>query len=254
MLPALERAIYERTGERVPRDAWDLRALPAYLALSFRVVDEHDKILAQGRDLAELQRTLGQRAKELWAARAARAARAHGLKTWDFDALPPSVTLDVGGRTLLAYPALVDTETAVDVRLLESPAAAAAATRDGLRRLFLLQLGTTLAKLEAQLPGALAAATKRQVVLRALDEAFRLDEPETFPRSKAAFAERLADGPRRSCRACSRELEPHRGRARAPSSTRCAPLLKALAGKPGPLRAADRRHPEPARATSSRRI
>ena len=33
LLPALERAIFERTGERVPRDAWDLRALPHYLGL-----------------------------------------------------------------------------------------------------------------------------------------------------------------------------------------------------------------------------
>ncbi|HEX2686173.1 MAG TPA: hypothetical protein VHN14_06125 [Kofleriaceae bacterium] len=27
MLPALERAILERSGERVPRDVWDLRSL-----------------------------------------------------------------------------------------------------------------------------------------------------------------------------------------------------------------------------------
>jgi hypothetical protein len=44
----------------------------------------------------------------------------------------------------------------VDLRLLESSAAAAEATRAGLRRLLLLQLRTTLGKLEAQLPGSLA--------------------------------------------------------------------------------------------------
>ena len=44
MLPALERAIFASRGERVPRDAWDLRAIPAYLATSFRVVDERDKV------------------------------------------------------------------------------------------------------------------------------------------------------------------------------------------------------------------
>ena len=67
MLPALERAIFERTGQRVPRDAWDLRAIPAYLSLGFRVVDDNDRTIAQGRDLDDLQRTLGHRAKELWA-------------------------------------------------------------------------------------------------------------------------------------------------------------------------------------------
>ena len=50
MVPTLTRAIFERTGERVARDAWDLRALPPYLTLGFRVVDEHDKVLGAGRD------------------------------------------------------------------------------------------------------------------------------------------------------------------------------------------------------------
>jgi ATP-dependent helicase HrpA len=204
MLPALERAIHERTGERIPRDAWDLRALPAYLALGFRIVDERDKVVGQGRDLAELQRTLGHRAKQLWATAPRERHERTGLTSWELDALPASVTLDVGGRRLLAYPALVDTETAVDVRLLESPAAAAEATREGLRRLVLLQLSTTLGRLEAQLPGSLgqgplAAAgapmtPRRQIVLRALDEAFRLAEPDAVPRTKASFLARLAEG------------------------------------------------------------
>jgi len=204
MLPALERAIHERTGERVPRDAWDLRSLPAYLALSFRIVDEHDKVVGHGRDLAELQRTLGHRAKALWATAPREQYERTGISSWEFDALPAQVTLEVGGRRVLAYPALVDAETAVDVRLLESPAAAALATREGLRRLFLLQLRTTLAKLEAQLPGSLAQGplvtssgpmtVRRQIALRALDEVFRLTEPEAVPRSKAAFQARLTEG------------------------------------------------------------
>ncbi len=261
MLPALERAIYERTGVRVPSDAWDLRAVPAYLAMSFRVVDEHDKTIAHGRDLADLQRTLGHRAKALWARAPRERYERTGLKAWELDALPASVTLDVGGRKLLAFPALVDAETAVDVRLLESAAAAAEATREGLRRLFLLQLNTTLTKLEAQLPGTLAhgpvypgllgagtgsrprdlgpgapASPKRQIVLRALDEAFRLTEPEAFPRSKAAFTERLNEG-RGVLPGVLAQLE----RAAVDliaELDKVRVALKALAGRPGATRAA----------------
>ena len=197
LLAALERAIFERTGQRIPRDAWDLRSVPAYLDFGYRVVDAADKVLGHGRDLAELQRTLGGRAKALWAATAPRERERYertGLRSWDLDALPASVTVDVGGRRLLAYPALVDAETAVDVRLLESAPAAAAATRDGLRRLVLLQLTTTLAKLEAQLPGALAKEQRRTLALRALDEAFQLSDPAAIPRDKQAFTARLAEG------------------------------------------------------------
>jgi ATP-dependent helicase HrpA len=190
MLPAVERAIHLRTGERIPRDAWDLAQLPAYLSFTYRIVDENDRTVAEGRDLADLQRSLNRRATELWS-RAPRAKHERtGLKTWDLDALPTSVTVDVGGRPLLAYPALVDAEHSVDVRLLESPAAAAASSRDGLRRLFVLNSGTSIGKLEQQLPASLAPI-KRQLVLRALDEAFRTAE---LPTSKGNFAERLAEG------------------------------------------------------------
>ncbi|HTE50199.1 MAG TPA: ATP-dependent RNA helicase HrpA [Kofleriaceae bacterium] len=243
MLPTLERAILERTGERVPRDAWDLRALPAYLQMSFRVVDDHDKTLAQGRDLEDLQRALGQRAKQLWDLAPREQHERTGLRSWDLDALPASVTLVVGGRTMLAYPALVDAETAVDVRLLESAAAAAAATREGLRRLFLLQLNTTLARLEAPLPAFAALVVqgarlspRRQIVLRALDEAFRLTEPDAFPRDKAAFAERLAEGRGLLPGALTRlggfavELGAELDKVRA--------AMKTLAGRPGPTRLA----------------
>ncbi|HEU0029862.1 MAG TPA: ATP-dependent RNA helicase HrpA [Kofleriaceae bacterium] len=190
LLPTLERAIYERTGERIARDAWDLRAVPAYLDFTYRVVDERDKVLAQSRDLADLQRTLGARAKQLWAAAPRDRYERTGLRAWDFDTLPASVTIDVGGRAVLAYPALVETETAVDLRLLESQAAALEATRGGVRRLLLVQIGTTVAKLEAQLPASIAKDQRRHVVHRAVDEAFGLGDP---PRDKAAFLARLAE-------------------------------------------------------------
>ena len=199
--PLLERAIFERTGERVPRDAWDRRALPLYLQLRFRVVDDGDKELGADRDLAELVRALAPRARELWASAPRARFERTGLTRWDFDELPATVALDVGGRRLTAYPALVETEAGVDLKLLESAAAAAAATVGGLRKLVLLDLRTTVAKLEAQVPGALAAgplvvagaptSPRRQVVLRALDLAFGLDD---VPRTRAAFAARLVEG------------------------------------------------------------
>ncbi|HWO18229.1 MAG TPA: ATP-dependent RNA helicase HrpA [Kofleriaceae bacterium] len=245
LLATLERAIRDRTGERVPRDAWDLRAVPAYLGFYFRVVDERDKVLGHGRDLAELQRTLGARAKQVWATVPRERYERAGLVAWDLDELPEKVTLDVGGRRLAAYPALVDAETSVSVRLLESAAAAAAATRDGLRKLFLLQLRTTLGKLEAQLPGSLdkgplAAAgaellPRRQLVLRALDDAFRLTDAGAVPRTRAAFAARLAEG-RDALSAALAELGLIAAELHA-ELERVRAAMKPLAGKPGVPRA-----------------
>ena len=69
-------------------------------------------------------------------------------------------------RFSIEYP---DFSLGVDLRLLESPSAAETATRDGARRLFAIQLGTTPTKLDAQLPATLDKALRRQVMLRALE-------------------------------------------------------------------------------------
>ena len=241
MLPAVERAVFEQTGERIAREAWDLRALSSYLTMTFRVVDEHDKTIAQGKDLGELQRSLANRAKELWSRVPRERHERTGLKAFDIDTLPASVTIDVSGKKLLAYPALVETELAVDLRLLESATAAAAATRDGMRRLFVIGMGTSYAKLDGQLPPALAQSSlaggpvspKKQVLLRALDDAFGLDDP---PRTKAAFAERLAKG-----RAAFPETLGTLVRTAQDLATeldKVRALIKTLAARPGATRTA----------------
>jgi ATP-dependent helicase HrpA len=236
MLPALERAIYERTGERVSREAWDLRSLPAYQAFTYRVVDDHDKTIASGRDLAELQRTLAHRAKALWANAPRAKHERTGMKAWDLETFPASVTLEVSGRAMLAYPALVETEMAVDVRLLESAAAAAAATRDGLRKLYMLQLSTSVAKQEAKLPAGLAPAMRKQIVLRALDDAFRLGEPDATPRTKAAFLERFTSG--RDALPVALAQFANLAVALVGELDKVLALLKTMAGRPGATRTA----------------
>ncbi|MEO8548976.1 MAG: DUF3418 domain-containing protein, partial [Kofleriaceae bacterium] len=191
LLPALERAIFERTGERIARTAWDTRTVPQYLSFNYRIVDDRDKVLGAGRDLEELQRALGQRAREAAATAPRETHERTGLRTWDFDTLPEAVAIEVGGRKLRAYPALVDRENAVDLKLLESAGAAAPATRAGVRRLILFQIGQSPSKLEALLPATLVKEARRQLVLRALDDTFQLAE---LPRDKAGFNRRLADG------------------------------------------------------------
>ncbi|MEP6859165.1 MAG: ATP-dependent RNA helicase HrpA [Deltaproteobacteria bacterium] len=232
LLPALERAIFERTGERIARSTWDLRSVPQYLSFNYRVIDERDKVLATGRDLEELQTALGQRAREVWASAPRERYERMGLRAWDFAELTETVTINVGGRRMLAYPALVDRESSVDLLLLESPAAAAAATRDGLRRLALFGAAQSFGKLEALLPASLAKDVRRQLVVRALDEAFDLAER---PRDKATFDRRIAAG-----RGVLSAIVVDLGRtaqAYAAELDKVRTAVKPLAGKPGVARA-----------------
>jgi ATP-dependent helicase HrpA len=204
MLPALAEVILARYGVRVPPDAWRKEEVPEYLTLLCRVVDEDGKELARSRDMAALRERFAFAARQAWESVPKSAWSKSGLKSWDIGELPESVRVRSGASTVLAYPALIDREDSVELQLMEAPDTAEAATRAGLRRLFLLQLRTSQRQLGQLASGALDAGAlaavvrgaRLQVGQRAVDEVFGLVDAATFPRDKATFHRRLEEGRR----------------------------------------------------------
>jgi ATP-dependent helicase HrpA len=129
---AVARELRSLRGVTVPRDAWELSRLPPHLRITVRVTDG-DRVLAEGKDVAELQRELRPRLRAVLSQAAAGITRT-GLTSWDFDALPHVFR----EGTVVAYPALADAGDKADVRLFETEAAARAAMWAGTRRLILL--------------------------------------------------------------------------------------------------------------------
>jgi ATP-dependent helicase HrpA len=129
---AVARELRSLRAVTVPHDAWDLSKLPPHLRITVRVTDG-DRVLAEGKDVAELQRELRPRLRAVLSRAAAGLTRS-GLTSWDFDALPAVFR----EGAVVAYPALADAGTAVDVRLFETQAAARSAMWAGTRRLILL--------------------------------------------------------------------------------------------------------------------
>jgi ATP-dependent helicase HrpA len=129
---AVARQLRALRGVTVPRDAWDLTKLPRHLRINVRVT-EGGRVLAEGKDVAELQRELRPRLRAVLSQAAAGITR-KGLTSWNFDALPRVFR----EGTVVAYPALFDAGDKVDVRLFETEAAARAAMWAGTRRLILL--------------------------------------------------------------------------------------------------------------------
>ena len=129
---AVARELRSLRGVTVPRDAWDLTKLPRHLRITVRVT-EGGRVLAEGKDVAELQRELRPRLRAVLSQAAAGLTRS-GLTSWNFGTLPRVFRED----TVTAYPALADAGEAVDVRLFETEAAASAAMWAGTRRLILL--------------------------------------------------------------------------------------------------------------------
>jgi ATP-dependent RNA helicase HrpA len=195
---AIMRFVRNELNLVIPADAFRPETLPAHLALNFRIVDEHGRQLAMGRNLAALRAELGERAGEQFSAVAKPAAARTGITAWDFGDLQEIMEVREGGQTLVGYPALVDRGESVDLELLDSPETAAAEHRKGLRRLFMLQLREQARYLEKNLPGlrdmALrfaaigeAGELKDQIVAAAFDRAC-LGDP--LPRSAGEFVVR----------------------------------------------------------------
>nr|WP_321791672.1 ATP-dependent RNA helicase HrpA [Caballeronia sp. J97] len=217
LVDSLIADIREQTQVAVKSADFKLETLPAHLFMNFKVIDEHGRQLAMGRNLAQLRAELGGQAQQqfqkLTSAAAfdalsgesespSQAAQAgvgtalyENLTTWNFGKLPELLEIRRRGQTLFGYPALVDRGTHCDVEVFDSPEEAARIHRAGLRRLFALQLREPIRYLEKNLPGlremsmqymALGTADelRDQIVETALDRAC-LQDP--LPDDDASF-------------------------------------------------------------------
>ncbi|MGK5676925.1 ATP-dependent RNA helicase HrpA [Micromonospora sp. URMC 106] len=160
LLDALTRQLRRMTGVTVPRDAWDLDRLPAHLRVSFRVLDEENKPVAEGKDLPALQRQLKAEVRQVVAAAAPDVART-GLSDWSIGTLPRTIEQVRSGYAVTAYPALVDEGGTVGVKVFDSPAEQEAAHWAGTRRLLRLTVPSPARFLQGRLSNEAKLALSR---------------------------------------------------------------------------------------------
>jgi ATP-dependent helicase HrpA len=141
LLPALERELRRAAGVLVPPDAWQPGQVPDHLRATFRVLDDQQRPLASGKDLAVLRAQVAPQSRVALAAAAADLERT-GLTAWSFGTLPGTVQVRRGGHTVTAFPALVDEGGSVAVRVVATEAEAARLTWLGARRLLVLVAGS----------------------------------------------------------------------------------------------------------------
>ena len=186
----------------VPLDAFRPEQLSPHLSMNYRVVDEHGRQLAMGRNLAQLRAELGEQAGEQFSAVAQPKAALAGITAWTFGELQEIMEIRQGSQILIGYPALVDRGASVDLEVLDAPQKARAVHRDGLRRLFMLQLKEQTKYLEKNLPGLRdlamqflpfgdAASLKDQLLRVTFDRACMA---EPLPTLQAEFLRRCEEG------------------------------------------------------------
>ena len=248
LMDALLKLVRDATSLDIVRNDIKVDMVPPHHFMHLRVVDEHGRQLGQGRNLGALKAELGGQARGAFQAlasikletlrsgpaepeapkTAAKPVVGKGMAvkksagpppvnasqkhtTWDFGELPELMEINKGGQTLIGFPALIDLGDAVAIEVFDEPEIAQAKHREGLRRLFALQIKDALKYLEKNLPGLQAMAAvfmqvgktdsgagggtqeelRNQIIELALDRAFLI---EPLPTDETAFKKRIEEG------------------------------------------------------------
>ncbi|MFE9698367.1 ATP-dependent RNA helicase HrpA [Streptomyces sp. NPDC006270] len=149
----LARELQRMVGVPVTADDFDLSRVPDHLKITFRIVDERRRKVAEDKDLEALKLQLRPKARQALSKAAAATAgpsgesiERSGLTDWTIGTLGKVFETRRAGQPVRAYPALVDQGETVAVRLFDTEAEQRQAMWRGTRRLILLNIPVNPAK------------------------------------------------------------------------------------------------------------
>ncbi|WP_267245422.1 ATP-dependent RNA helicase HrpA [Streptomyces sp. PR69] len=153
----LARELQRMVGVPVAAEDFDLSRVPDHLKITFRIVDERRRKLAEDKDLEALKLRLKPKARQALSKAAAGAATRSGgavertgLTDWTIGSLTRVFETRRAGQPVKAYPALVDAgDGTVSVRLFDTEAEQAEAMWRGTRKLIMLNIPVNPAKFAA---------------------------------------------------------------------------------------------------------
>lgn len=154
----MARELKRMVGVPFEADDFDWSKIPDHLKITFRIVDERRRKLAEDKDLETLKLQLKPKARQaLSQAAAATASREggpslerKGLTDWTIGTLTRVFETRRAGQPVKAYPALVDDGDTVSVRLFDTEAEQAEAMWKGTRRLILRNIPVNPAKFASE--------------------------------------------------------------------------------------------------------
>ncbi|MQS38460.1 ATP-dependent RNA helicase HrpA [Streptomyces katsurahamanus] len=149
----LARELQSMVGVPVSAEDFDLPKVPDHLKITFRIVDERRRKLAEDKDLEALKLKLRPKARQALSRAAAattgqsgESIERSGLTDWTMGPLTKIFETRRAGQPVKAYPALVDAGETVSVRLFDTEAEQRQAMWRGTRRLILLNIPVNPAK------------------------------------------------------------------------------------------------------------
>ncbi|MEW2396687.1 ATP-dependent RNA helicase HrpA [Streptomyces sp. NPDC046862] len=154
----MARELKRMVGVPFEAEDFDEARVPDHLRVTFRIVDERRRKLAEDKDLEALKLSLRPKARKAISQAAAATAERQGgeslertgLTDWTIGSLTRVFETRRAGQPVKAYPALVDDGDTVSVRLFDTEAEQAEAMWKGTRRLILRNIPVNPAKFASE--------------------------------------------------------------------------------------------------------
>ncbi|NKQ25188.1 ATP-dependent RNA helicase HrpA [Streptomyces galbus] len=154
----MARELKRMVGVPFEAEDFDWSKVPDHLKITFRIVDERCRKLAEDKDLEALRLQLKPRARKALSQAAAATAERRGgeslertgLTDWTIGTLTRVFETRRAGQPVKAYPALVDDGDTVSVRLFDTEAEQAEAMWRGTRRLIVRNIPVNPAKFASE--------------------------------------------------------------------------------------------------------
>ncbi|EWH12332.1 helicase, ATP-dependent [Catenovulum agarivorans DS-2] len=148
----LAKQLLRMTGTKIDPQQWDYSQVPSHLRINFKVVNEKGSVLGISKDLAELKRKLQGKVADTLTEVADEGIEQQGIREWTFGALEAEYTKKQAHYEIKAYPALVDDQAEVSIKLFDNQTDADWNMLQGVTRLLYLNLPSPRSYLQEKLP------------------------------------------------------------------------------------------------------
>lgn len=152
LFKVLSEYLFKTRGVEISPSEWRQEALPDYLRVNVKVVDDTGVVLAAGRDMTRIKAVLRHHTADFFSALDSKDYSRDGLTSWSFGDLPREIEVKHNGKTVTAYPAIIDKGDSVSLRPLDTKEKADLETHKGVHRLFMFALAKEIKYLRKHLP------------------------------------------------------------------------------------------------------
>lgn len=140
------------TGVNVSEDDWQMENLPDYYRMNFRVMDRDNNVLGTSQELTQLKDEFSDLCDKNFSVLATSKIEREGIDQWNFGDLPDTLEINHQGLSIKAYPALVDNDDTVSIKLFSEQMTAIDSMKQGIKRLFRLTSKQQMKYLRNNLP------------------------------------------------------------------------------------------------------